>query len=236
MNKSALLVWGGWPGHSPKECAELFGPWLDQQGYNVTISDNLDSYLNVDYLKSMDLIVPIWTQGDLPRQHTTNLLEAINSGVGIAGWHGCMGDSFRTNVEYQFMVGGQWVAHPGNVTENDDGVVYDPFIRYKVEISPKKDLITDGLSDFYMETEQYYMHVDPSNEVLATTTFSGEQELSSKFPYKCYWIKDCIMPVVWKRRWGNGKVFFSSLGHKLEDFQVPEAMAITQRGLLWASR
>ena len=88
MNKSALLVWGGWTGHSPKECAELFGPWLDQQGYNVTISDNLDSYLNVDYLKSMDLIVPIWTQGDLPRQHTTNLLEAINSGVGIAGWHG----------------------------------------------------------------------------------------------------------------------------------------------------
>jgi type 1 glutamine amidotransferase len=226
MNKSALLVWGGWPGHSPKECAELFGPWLDQQGYNVTISDNLDSYLNVDYLKSMDLIVPIWTQGDLPRQHTTNLLEAINSGVGIAGWHGCMGDSFRTNVEYQFMVGGQWVAHPGNVTENDDGVVYDPFIRYKVEISPKKDLITDGLSDFYMETEQYYMHVDPSNEVLATTTFNGEQELSSKFPYKCYWIKDCVMPVVWKRRWGNGKVFFSSLGHKLEDFQVPEAMIL----------
>ena len=144
MNKSALLVWGGWPGHSPKECAELFGPWLDQQGYNVTISDNLDSYLNVDYLKSMDLIVPIWTQGDLPRQHTTNLLEAINSGVGIAGWHGCMGDSFRTNVEYQFMVGGQWVAHPGNVTENDDGVVYDPFIRYKVEISPKKDLNQTG--------------------------------------------------------------------------------------------
>ena len=231
MNKSALLVWGGWPGHSPKECAELFGPWLDQQGYNVTISDNLDSYLNVDYLKSMDLIVPIWTQGDLPRQHTTNLLEAINSGVGIAGWHGCMGDSFRTNVEYQFMVGGQWVAHPGNVTENDDGVVYDPFIRYKVEISPKKDLITDGLSDFYMETEQYYMHVDPSNEVLATTTFNGEQELSSKFPYKCYWIKDCVMPVVWKRRWGNGKVFLSSLGHKLEDIQVPEARAITQRGL-----
>ena len=236
MTKSALLVWGGWPGHSPRECTELFKPWLEQQDYNVEISDTLDSYLDISHLKSLDLIVPVWTQGDLPKQHTVNLLEAIHNGVGIAGWHGCMGDSFRANVDYQFMVGGQWVAHPGNFTEGGDEVNFNPFIRYKVEISPKKDPITAGLNDFYMETEQYYMHVDPTNEVLATTTFTGEHKISRTAPYECHWIKDCVMPVVWKRKWGQGKVFFSSLGHKLDDFQVPEAMTITQRGLLWASR
>ena len=111
--KSALLVWGGWPGHSPKECAEIFGPWLESQGYDVEVSDTLDAYLDADRLKELSLIVPIWTQGEITKEQETNLLAAVHSGVGISGWHGCMGDSFRMSTDYQFMVGGQWVSHPG---------------------------------------------------------------------------------------------------------------------------
>ena len=223
MSKTALLVWGGWSGHSPKECADLFAPWLKNQGFNVEISDTLDTYLDLDILKRLDLIVPIWTQGELQKQQTTNLLNAIRNGVGIAGWHGCMGDSFRSNVDYQFMVGGQWVAHPGG------------FIDYEVNITNTNDPITDGINDFRVMTEQYYMHVDPSNDVLATTTFTGDYKVSLTAPYKCDWIKGCKMPAVWKRRWGKGRVFFSSLGHKLDDFDIPEVLEITQRGMLWAS-
>ena len=71
------------------------------------------------------------------------------------------------------------------------------------------------------------MHVDPNNEVLATTTFNGEH---------ASWIDGHVMPVVWKRRWGQGRVFYSSLGHVASDFDVPEAYEITRRGLLWAAR
>ncbi len=224
MTKSALLVWGGWLGHSPRECTEIFGPWLESQGYHVTVSDSLDVYLDAGFLKSLSLIVPVWTQGEITPEQASVLLEAVAGGVGIAGWHGCMADSFRQNVDYQFMVGGQWVAHPGG------------YIDYQVNIVDHDDPITAGLDDFTMMTEQYYMHVDPSNQVLATTTFKGDKQISRIAPYECPWVEGCVMPVVWKRRWGQGRVFYSSLGHKLDDFDVPQVMEITRRGMLWASR
>ena len=212
--KRALIVWGGWEGHEPKQCAEIFAPWLQSQGYEVIVSNTLDTYTDKDLMGSLNLIVPIWTMGTINPEQEAGLLEAVRSGVGIAGWHGGMGDSFRNNTEYQFMVGGQWVAHPGNI------------IDYEVNIIKPEDPIVAGLSDFKMHSEQYYMHVDPSNEVLATTTFSGEY---------CEWIAGTVMPVVWKRRYGKGRVFYSSLGHVAKDFEVPEALEIMKRGMLWAS-
>jgi type 1 glutamine amidotransferase len=213
--KSALVVWGGWEGHEPKQCVDIFAPFLREQGYDVEVSHTLDSYLDRDRMMALDLVVPVWTMGTITREQEAGLLEAVQSGVGVAGWHGGMGDSFRNNTEYQFMVGGQWVAHPGGV------------IDYGVTITKPEDPIVAGLADFHMHSEQYYMHVDPSNEVLATTTFSGEH---------APWIAGCVMPVVWKRMWGQGRVFYTSLGHVAGDFDVPEARTIVERGLLWASR
>jgi uncharacterized protein len=215
--KSALFVWGGWEGHEPKACVDIFAQVLKEQGYAVEISDTLDSYLNKEKMNALSLVVPMWTMGTITKEQEKGLLEAVKSGVGIAGWHGGIGDSFRNNVDYQFMVGGQWVAHPGGV------------IDYTVNVTDHKDEVTKGLKDFKMNSEQYYMHVDPSNKVLATTTFNGEHGGIS-------WIKGTVMPVVWKRMWGQGRVFFSSLGHVAKDFNVPEVKEIMKRGLLWASR
>ncbi len=213
--KKALMVWGGWEGHEPKQCVEIFEPFLREQGFDVRVENTLDVYTEQDYMRSLDLIVQVWTMGELSPEQTKGLLEAVRSGVGIAGWHGGLGDSFRNNTEYQFMVGGQWVSHPGGIVE------------YTVNIIKPDDPIVAGLSDFKMHSEQYYMHVDPSNEVLATTTFSGEH-----YP----WIEGCVMPVVWKRMYGEGRVFYCSLGHVAADFDVPEARTIVQRGMLWAAR
>ena len=214
-NKKALMVWGGWDGHEPQQCVDIFRPYLRSQGYSVEISDSLDVYLDSAKMAALDLVVPVWTMGTITNEQETGLLEAVKSGVGIAGWHGGMGDSFRNNTEYQFMVGGQWVAHPGGV------------IDYVVNILDRQDLITIDLDDFHMKSEQYYMHVDPSNQVLATTTFNGDY---------APWINGTVMPVVWKRMWGAGKVFYTSLGHVAKDFNVIEARTIVQRGMLWASK
>jgi type 1 glutamine amidotransferase len=212
---SALMVWGGWDGHEPKQCVDIFAPYLREQGYDVQIADTLDVYLDAGRMGSFDLVVPVWTMDTITPEQESGLLAAVESGVGIAGWHGGMADSFRANPNYQFMVGGQWVAHPGNI------------IDYTVNITNHDDPITAGLSDFDMHSEQYYLHVDPGNEVLATTTFSGEH---------ASWIEGTVMPVVWKRRWGAGRVFYSSLGHQARDFDVPAAKTIVERGMLWASR
>jgi uncharacterized protein len=213
-NKKALFVWGGWEGHEPKKCVDIFAPWLKEQGFEVEISNTLDSYLDIEKLKDLDLIVQVFTMASITGEQEKGLLEAVKSGVGLAGWHGGLADSFRQNTAYQFMVGGQWVAHPGGI------------IDYEVNITNKEHPITTGLSDFKMHSEQYYMHVDPINNVLATTTFSGEY---------VPWIKGVTMPVVWTKRYGKGKVFYTSLGHVSKDFDVPEAREIVKRGMLWAA-
>jgi len=214
--KSVLMVWGGWEGHEPKQCVDIFAPWLEEQGFDVEISNTLDSYLDEENLNSKVLIVQAVTMSPEEEGSTRVrcLCKAVRNGVGLAGWHGGLADSFRNSPEYQFMVGGQWVSHPGGEVE------------YKVNIIDHDDPITKGLSDFKMRSEQYYLHVDPINKVLATTTYSGEHAA---------WIKGVVMPVVWKKMYGKGRVFYSSLGHSAGDFDVPEALEITKRGMLWAS-
>lgn len=214
--KKALMVWGGWDGHEPKQCVDIFAPFLEAQGYHVEVSDTLDSYLDEDKMTNLSLVVPCWTMGTITGEQEGGLTNAIRSGVGLAGWHGGMCDSFRNSTGYQWMTGGQWVSHPGNI------------IDYTVNIA-HEDPITRGIPDFQMHSEQYYMHTDPGNEVLATTTFLGEHENAP-------WIAGTVMPVVWKKMWGQGRVFFSSLGHVTSDFNGPETKEIMQRGMLWASK
>jgi hypothetical protein len=213
--KKVLVVWGGWPGHQPKETVDIFAPWLTEQGFDVEISNSLDSYLDAAKMKSLALVVQAVTMGSLSPQQEKGLLDAVRGGVGLAGWHGGLADSFRANPEYEFMVGGSWAAHPGGI------------IDYTVTITKKDDPIVKGLSDFRMRSEQYYMLVDPAVEVLATTTFSGE-------PLPA--IRGVVMPVVWRKLYGQGRVFNSTLGHAASDFNVVEAKEIMKRGMLWAAR
>jgi uncharacterized protein len=213
--KKALMVWGGWEGHEPLQCVRIFAPLLEEAGFAVDIFDTLDIYCDEGRMASYDLISQVYTMSTITNEQEKGLLQAIENGAGYAGWHGGMADAFRNNTNYQFMVGGQWVAHPGNI------------IDYTVNIVAHDDPVTAGLSDFKMHSEQYYMHVDPINQVLATTTFSGQY---------CPWIDGVVMPVVWKKQWGKGRIFYSSLGHVASDFSVPEAKEISRRGFLWASR
>jgi type 1 glutamine amidotransferase len=213
--KKALIVYGGWDGHHPKETSEIMAHDLREAGFEVELSNTLDSFLDEARLKTFDLIVPHWTMGQITGEQAGALIRAIESGVGLGGIHGGMGDSFRNDTAYQFMVGGQFVAHPDNHKD------------YTVQIVKKTDLIVAGLSDFPVHSEQYYMHVDPSNEVLATTTFHTKSTP---------WVDGTVMPVVWKRRYGQGRVFYQSIGHSTKELAIPEVREITKRGLVWASR
>lgn len=207
--KKALIVWGGWLGHEPEQVAAILAGQLRKNGFDAQVSTTLDSFKDMEALRALDLIVPLWTMGKIEKDQLQNVLAAVSEGVGIAGLHGGMGDSFREACDWQFMVGGQWVAHPGGV------------IDYRVHIVDHADPITAGLNHFNMHSEQYYMHVDPSNHVLASTTFE---------------VNGATMPVAWKRMWGKGRVFYSSLGHVAKDMDVPEALALITRGMLWAAR
>jgi len=209
----ALIAWGGWDGHEPEPCAAVVAALLRGEGFDVRVEHGTAAFAD-PALASLDLIVPIVTMSTIGKDELAGLTAAVEAGTGLGGFHGGMGDSFREAVEYQFMVGGQWVAHPGNI------------IDYRVDIT-SDDPIVAGIESFPYRSEQYYMHVDPANEVLATTTFSGAH---------APWIDGVVMPVVWKRRHGNGRVFYSSLGHQAEELTRPQVSTILRRGLLWASR
>ena len=188
--KKVLVVYGGWEGHDPVGCRDIFVPWLTEEGAEVILSDSLGIYKDEAVMKQVDLVVQTWTMGEIRPEEEAGLLAAVEHGTGLAGWHGGLGDSFRNSTAYQFMVGGQFVAHPGG-------------------------------------TELYYMHVDPAIRVLATTRMSGEH---------APWLEGVEVPVVWKKIYGDGRVFYSALGHTAEDFSTPEVLEIMKRGIRWAVR
>jgi len=218
MSRKALIVWGGWDGHQPREVAEIFRKLLAKEKFDVEVSDTLDAFLGEEKLSGVSLIVPVWTMGKITNEQAKPVLEAVKSGVGIAGCHGGMCDSFRENTEWQFMTGGQWVAHPGN-----DGT------KYRVKIGPQKSSITEGITDFDVSSEQYYMHVDPAVKVLATTRFPvADGPHAPNGPVE--------MPVVWTKMFGEGRVFYNSLGHHADIVEMPPVLELMRRGFLWAAR
>ena len=215
--KQALIVWGGWDGHEPRQVTDVYAGILRDNGFEVEVSTTLASLEDVDRLKSLDLIAPVWTMGKIEKAQESAVCEAVASGVGIAGCHGGMCDAFRESVLWQFITGGNWVAHPGG-----DGV------EYMVNIRSSSNPLTEGIRDFTVKSEQYYLHVDPVVEVLATTRFPAFTWYDSSNG-----VVD--MPVVWSKRWGHGRVFYNSLGHHADIFDIPEARELMKRGLLWAA-
>lgn len=215
--KKALIFYGGWDGHEPQLTSKRFERILTDNGYEVAREDNLDCLADLDRLMDLDLIVACWTGGEIKDEYVQNVSKAVGSGVGLAGCHGGMCDSFRQNTEWQFITGGQWISHPGG-----DGV------EYTVNIRKGSSPIIEGIEDFKVKSEHYYLHVDPAIEVLATT----------RFPLISYYHisnKPVDMPVVWTKYWGNGRVFYNSIGHHDDVFEnSPEAQVLMERGMLWA--
>lgn len=208
-----LVVRGGWDGHFPTESTDLFLPLLRAHGA-VTIAETLDAYADPD-LDGYDLIVQCWSMGALTDAQERGLTAAVRAGTGFAGWHGGVLATMYANLEYGFMVGGRFVSHPGDV------------IDYRVEVVDEHDVVA-GVGSFDVRSEQYFCHTDPVTDVHATTTFSGEHGTPE--------IAGAVVPVVWTRRYGSGRVFVSTLGHRPEEFDVPQTLTVTERGLLWAAR
>jgi type 1 glutamine amidotransferase len=218
MKRKALILSGGWEGHEPQLVAGRFKEFLETQDFEVSIAENVSVLEDKARLTELDLFIPIWTMctEDLPKLFFEPLLEAVGSGLGVAGCHGGMCDAFRNNVAWQFLTGANWVAHPGGG------------VPYRINIRSSSNPITEGIKDFDVVSEQYYLHVDPANEVLATTRFPTVKWYHSTNG-------EVDVPQVWTRKWGHGRVFYNALGHHNDVFDIPEAWELMKRGMLWAA-
>jgi type 1 glutamine amidotransferase len=217
--RRALIVRGGWDGHEPIEATKRFIPFLEENGFDVDVVETVDVYLDGERMAVTDLVLQCWTMGhELTEAHAQALAGAVASGTGVAGWHGGIVDAFRNVPDYLQLTGGQFATHPGG------------FRTHRVRVVPARadHEIVAGLGEWDQYTEQYWILTDGYNDVLATTRFSVEEGTP--------WRKDVEMPAVWTRQWGQGRVFVSTIGHKLEDLDLPQVRTLTERGLLWASR
>ena len=213
----AVITWGGWDGHEPDRVAALFADWLRAEGAEVTLTDSLACFDDAAELAKQDLIVPVWTMSKIGKDQALNVCAAVAAGTGIAGCHGGMCDAFRENVDWQFLTGSQWVAHPGN-----DGVAY------RVRMVSDDPLVA-GIGDFDVTSEQYYLHVDPAVKVLAVTDFPvAPGPHAANGPV--------AMPVAYVKRYGQGRVYYNSLGHKAQVIAQGAPAEMLKRGLHWAAR
>jgi type 1 glutamine amidotransferase len=212
-NKNILIVYGGWLDHQPEIFAGKIANWLETQQANVTLSKSTGIYLDKTVMSKTDLIIQHITMSTIKSSESKALQNAVANGTALAGCHGGLGDSFRNDTDFQYMIGGQFVKHPGGQVD------------YSVKISKPGHFVTKGIEGFSLNSEQYYMHIDPSINIIATTVFSGDHDP---------WIEGVEMPVVWTKTYGKGKIFYSSLGHSADIFEIPEVWKIMTRGVTWA--
>ena len=229
----AIFFVGCWECHNRTDFADWCANLLYNETFKVDIYDTLEPLEHPERLADADVIIPIWSSaksshkpefGNMTKKQEDGLLKLIADGCGLAGWHGHMGDAFRDRPTYHFLIGGQFVAHPPGWPDNP--IPSDDFVKYEVNICRPNDPIVKGIKSFELITEQYFMLTDASNEVLATTTFSGDH---------LWWIEGTVVPVIWKRRWDKGRIFYCSIGHRLEDLKIPEVTEIVKRGIMWAA-
>lgn len=228
--RRAVVVRGGWDGHQPVEATDLFIPHLREHGFAVEVFDSPAPYADADLMAATDLVVQCMTMSTIEADQLRGLMAAVEAGTGFAGWHGGIADSYRASSDYLHLVGGQFATHPGKAPEERVGGMEDNYVPYTVEISDlgRAHPITEGIEDFSLVTEQYWVLADSYLDVLATTT----QRVRPWDP----WHREVTSPAVWVREWGAGRIFVSTPGHRVEVLQDPNVETIIKRGLLWASR
>ncbi len=229
--KSALIVRGGWEGHSPKEATELFVPFLEESGYSVRMEEGPAVYADPDAMAPVDLIVQCVTMSQITGDEFRGLESAVRHGTGFAGWHGGIADSYRATSDYLHMVGGQFATHPSkDDLEPEDVGERANFRDYRVELTEagREHAITADIGDFDVRSEQYWVLSDEYNDVLATTTHPTRPDRPWSRPVTC--------PAIWTRNWGRGRIFVATPGHDLATLRVPAVRTVIERGMLWASR
>jgi type 1 glutamine amidotransferase len=230
MTKNALIVRGGWDGHQPVESTNLFIPHLEANGYTVRVEEGPAVYADAGYMATVDLIVQCNTMNTIEREEFEGLRAAIEAGTGMAGWHGGIADSYRNNSDYLHLIGGQFACHPGKHPNERTGGQADNYVPYTVTMAPAAAThpITEGIGDFELTTEQYWVLADSYIDVLATTT----QKVREWDP----WHREVTSPAIWTRQWGKGRIFVATPGHHVDILENPNVKTIIERGMLWASR
>ena len=210
-----VLILSG-PNHRFNESAEVIHGFLSQQNdLSVTLDDNKDVLIS-DGLNDFDVLVhgSGFTQSqrvDGKRVIIPNLTEEQEDGLfnfvsSGKGLVGIHGTAWWIGGRAVDLIGGSANWHP-------------PGLTFTVNISEETHEITDGLGDFEVEDEIYMSAWDPSVQVLATADWSDKQH-----------------PMAWVKPYGDGRVFYTTLGHGPGTFERSGMQQLMAQGVRWAGK
>ena len=218
--KRALYLYGGFPGHLPYDVAKWARGLMAELEYEV--EETQDPHRFEDDLTGYDLIVLGWTQAqtteDLSDRAEARLMEAARAGTGFVGWHGATA-AFRSSLPYNWILGASFIEHPGGEAVR---------VPYEVKIVDRDHPVSRGVEDYQVRSEQYFMQVDPSVHVLATTTFDGEPDVP--------WLAGVEMPVAYVKQFGDGRVFYTPPATSSTRWNAPRSPPWCASGMEWAAR
>lgn len=94
---------------------------------------------------------------------------------------------------------------------------HPPGDTFTVDIANTDHEITAGIAPFEVEDEIYMSAWDPAIDILATAEWSGRNH-----------------PLAWTKTHGEGRVFYTALGHGPGTFERPAMQRLMTQGTVWA--
>ena len=146
--------------------------------------------------------------GELTAAQETGLLRFIKEGGGFFGLHTAAA-SFRESEGYHGMLNGFFNGH-------------SPYMDFTVTVSDAAHPITEGISDFNVTDELYYLKHDAS----------ASHHLMQAYDET----KDETHVMAFHHTYGAGRVFYFALGHDMAVLENPSFQAVIRRGALWVGR
>lgn len=232
------------PEQQPKETDEVFKPKIAAYSAalaafneaNKTWGDTMKAYLATkmtpEILKQYDGYIFANTTGDLPLPDRDALINEVESGKAFIAMHSG-GDTYHGFPRYIEMVGGEFDGHPWHEmvtmrvedTQHPAGAVW----------GKEKFDIADEIYQYksYSRADKHVLiSLDPSNEELRPR--KKEKDGTEKTFFQRGKREDRDYAVSWTRQQGQGKVFYTSLGHREEVWENPKFQAHILAGIKWA--
>jgi type 1 glutamine amidotransferase len=217
MPPTVLAIGGtAFPFHDFEHVGPLVATALARDA-DVTLTTEKEDLTDLD---EYDVVLDYLTDSTLTDEQLDSLLSFVENGGGYVGLH-CASD--LTSVEpddpdevlagreepfpkLRELVGGHFITHPEQS-------------EYEVEITVPDHEITAGVSDFTVFDEPYQVAWDDDVRVLAEMNHPDLE----------------TYPVAWTKAYGNGRVFYLSIGHTDETFATPEFQTLLANGVRWAA-
>jgi len=195
-----------------------------RRGWTAVFSEN-GAVFNARDLKRFKAVVWNNVSGDVLTIRQRKALKTyVEKGGGFAAFHGSGGDPYYDWDWYvDTLIGARFIGHPGN----------PQFQAARVIIDDPKSAIVKGFSDWTMTEEWYSFKSSPR---LTGAHVLIRLDESTYSPVEG--TRDLRMgdhPIAWTKCIGNGRSFYSAIGHRPENYSEPNSLLLLERGIAWTA-